>query len=54
MKYQSELMKEIVDKRGHKKSSIHQVSGTGVNPLGIFEVPVEAITQNLSSFIGEE
>ena len=31
-----------------------KVSGNPVNPIGVFEVPVEAITQNLSSFIEEE
>ena len=30
------------------------VTGNPINPIGVFEVPVEAITQNLSSFIGEE
>ena len=29
-------------------------SGTPINPTASLEVPVEAITQNLSSFIGEE
>ena len=30
------------------------VSGTPINPTAVLEVPVEAITQNLNSFIGEE
>ena len=30
------------------------VSGTPINPTAVLEVPVEAITQNLASFIGEE
>ena len=43
MKYQSELIKEIVESRGHEKSSIHYESEC-----------VEATTQNLASFIKEE
>ena len=31
-----------------------KVTGNPVNPIGVFEVPVEAITQNLNSFIVEE
>ena len=31
-----------------------EVSGTPINPTAVLEVPVEAITQNLYSFIGEE
>ena len=31
-----------------------EVSGTPINPTAVLEVPVEAITQNLNSFIGEE
>ena len=31
-----------------------KVTGNPINPIGVFEIPVEAITQNLSSFIGEE
>ena len=30
------------------------VSGTPINPTAVLEVPVEAITQNLNSFIGED
>ena len=30
------------------------VSGNPINPIGVFEVPVEAIVQNLGSFIEEE
>ena len=30
------------------------VSGTPINPTAVLEVPVEAIAQNLNSFIGEE
>ena len=30
------------------------VTGNPINPVGVFEIPVEAITQNLSSFIEEE
>ena len=30
------------------------ISGTPINPTAVLEVPVEAITQNLNSFIGEE
>ena len=31
-----------------------EVSGTPINPTAVLEVPVEAITQNLNSFIEEE
>ena len=31
-----------------------EVSGTPLNPTAVLEVPVEAITQNLNSFFGEE
>ena len=31
-----------------------EVSGTPINPTAVLEVPVEAITQNLASFINEE
>ena len=30
------------------------VTGNPINPIGVIEIPVEAITQNLSSFIEEE
>lgn len=78
MKYESELIKEIVDSRGHEKSSLHYQSEcveawideskgaypklcdyesewlNYINKLGGGGVPVEAITQNLSSFIEGE
>lgn len=77
MKYQSEIVKEIIDSRGHEKSSLHYQSECietwikesegsypklcdyegewlnyiNENPIG--EFPVEAIIQNLNSFIRE-
>lgn len=70
MKYESELIKEIVDSRGHEKSSLHYQSecveawiegtmnvttnGQTIKPLMDISVPVEAITQNLASFINLE
>ena len=37
------------------EGTIHvEVSGTPINPTAVLEVPVEAITQNLNSFIEEE
>lgn len=43
MKYKSELIHDILETRGHEKSSLHYESEC-----------VEAITQNLASFIEEE
>lgn len=84
MKYESELIKEIVETRGHDKSSIHyeseciekwikevegvsvnrlkamnetthiQTGGTPLKPTFSGEVYVEAITQNLNSFVEKE
>lgn len=77
MKFEAEIIKEIVDSRGHTKTSIHyqsecveewvkEVEGaypklcdyrpewlnySNENKIG--EIPVEAITQNLASFIEE-
>ena len=79
LKYESEIIKEIVDVRGHESSLTHYESECiesridevkdgypklvdyqsewlnyiVENPIFSVEIPVEAITQNLSSFIGE-
>ena len=65
-KYKSEIIKNILDDRGHKKPSIHyqseciegtmhlNTSGESIKPLFSGEVPVEATTQNLNSFTDVE
>lgn len=47
MKYESEIIKEIVDTRGHKLSSLHYQSEC------VEKWIEEAITQNLASFTEE-
>ena len=65
MKYKSELIKEMIDSRGHKKSSIHYQSecvetwieeAKGAYPkLSDYESEwLNYITQNLASFIEGE
>ena len=46
---------ETLDKiKPHEGTMNINVTGNPINPIGVFEIPVEAITQNLASFIDLE
>lgn len=48
-------MRESIGKIKPIEGTMHiSVSGTPISPTALLEVPVEAITQNLESFIKEE
>lgn len=63
MKYESEIIAEILEKRGHETSSLHYESECiemwienviGKFPYETITDVTEATTQNLASFIGGE